>query len=139
MSIADMGARQGPFHIGHQGQGGGSAVIAPEVDLETRLNVARSGPLLKASSGLRSFPGNHLAIVDPLQVGSGCQSHLGVDPSDHQFPTGAVAVGGDRSEGRLGHLELELDMPGVDRIGAFRLVGSVGAQGTQVFPGHRIQ
>ncbi|MCX6871333.1 MAG: hypothetical protein NTY84_12055 [Verrucomicrobia bacterium] len=123
----------------HEGQGGGSAVIAPEVHLETRLEVAGTGPLLEPSGGIGSPPGNHLTIVDPLQVGPGRQSHLGINPSNHQFSAGAVAVGRNRSEGRLGHLELELNMPGVDRIGAFRLVRPIGTQGAHCFARYRIE
>ena len=55
------------------------------------------------------------------------------------IPTGAVAVGRDRSKRRLGHLELELNMPGVDRIGALGLVGPIGTEGAHCFARYRVE
>jgi len=137
-AVADALRRRRPFGIGDQSQGGSVALVAEQVPLEAREDVAEAdrGGRCAGADGHRPD-----AVV-------GREINLEVDVVQQAELEGWIAhhPGRDVGVGRRGvvvavdeDVAFVLEVPGVDCVGHVRLGRPVGVEGAHLVDGRRIE
>jgi hypothetical protein len=127
--IAEMVLVRRPFDVGHQRERGVAAVVAPEVDLQARGDVTKTGsPVVRAGDAVvlavERVNGEHGLEVDVVR-----EADLHVQVGVRQRRSLRVgAVPGVALARVRGEVHLDLPPAGVDRVGAFGQVGTIGAE-----------